>query len=212
MVRRQPLPALLDSLDRPSAPGGALHPDPTRLAERLFQPLRFWPTTCLYRALGSYALQRAAGRQVRFVLGVRSQGGQLQAHAWLERDGQAIGGAVDDGRPFTVAYAWPADPAMLRGGQGGPSVPGIDRSDEAVLTELQDGTGVLLHLGTRFYFTLNPTGVQAWKLLGEGARDAAELSRRLAAAFPGADPVQVQADVDALLADLAREALITLRS
>ena len=208
MVRRQPLPDLLRSLDRPGTPP---RHDPTLLAARLFQPLRFWPTTCLYRALGGYALQRAAGHQVRFVLGVRTVDGQLQAHAWLERDGRAIVGALQDVRPFTVAYAWPADPAMLRRGTGGSSVTGIDRSDDAVLTELQDGTGVLLHLRTRFYFTHNASGVQAWKLLGDGARDAAELARRLAAAFPGTDPAQVRADVDALLADLAREALVTVR-
>lgn len=91
-------------------------------------------------------------------------------------------------------------------------MPVIDRSDDAVLTELQDGTGVLLHLRTRFYFTLNATGVLAWKLLGDGAGDAGELARRLAAAFPGADPAGVRSDVEALLAELAREALITVRS
>jgi hypothetical protein len=89
-------------------------------------------------------------------------------------------------------------------------VTGIERSADAVLTELQDGTGVLLHLRTRFYFTLNATGVQAWKLLGSGARDAAGLAGQLAAAFPGTDPARVRADVDALLADLAREALISI--
>jgi hypothetical protein len=210
-VKRRPLPELLASLDRPAGQAAVPALDPQRLAERLFRPLRFWPTTCLYRALGSYALLRAAGQEVRFVIGVRKEEERLLAHAWLERDGRAIVGAPDLHRPFTVAYAWPADPAMLRRGTGGSRVTGIDRSEDAVLTELQDGTGVLLHLRTRFYFTLNASGVQAWKLLGDGARDAAELARRLAAAFPGTDPARVRADVDALLADLAREALVTIR-
>jgi Transglutaminase-like superfamily/Coenzyme PQQ synthesis protein D (PqqD) len=211
MLERLPLPDLLASLDRPPAAGAGSGGDPGRLAARLFQPLRFWPTTCLYRALGSYALLRAAGQEVRFVIGVRKDGDRLLAHAWLERDGRAIVGAPGPGERYQVAYAWPTDPAMLRPPREATSVSGIERSPDAVLTELQDGTGVLLHLQTRFYFTLNATGVQAWKALGDGAQDAAELARQLTAAFPGADPIGVRADVDALLADLARESLVTIR-
>lgn len=210
LVRRRPLPELLASLDQPGVappPGD----DPARLAERIFRPLRFWPTTCLYRALGSYALLRAAGQEVRFVIGVRKVRGQLQAHAWLEREGRTIVGAPGPGEAFAVAYAWPVDPAMLRARKEPTTVNGIERNQDVVLTELQDGTGVLLHLQTRFYFTLNATGVQAWKLLGSGVRDASELARQLAAAFPGTDPARVRADVEALLADLARESLVTSR-
>jgi hypothetical protein len=36
---------------------------------------------------------------------------------------------------------------------------------DVILTELGDGMGVLLHLGTKFYYTLNATGVAAWKAL-----------------------------------------------
>jgi Transglutaminase-like superfamily/Coenzyme PQQ synthesis protein D (PqqD) len=211
MLKRRPLPELLASLDGAKTLGAAPGDDPHRQALRLFRPLRFWPTTCLYRALGSYALLRAAGQEVRFVIGVRKERGQLMAHAWLERDGRAIVGAPGPGESWAVAYAWPADPAMLAPAGGASSVSGIERSQDAVLTELQDGTGVLLHLQARFYFTLNATGVQVWKLLGDGAQDAAELARRLAAAFPGTDPDQVRADVDALLADLTRESLVTVR-
>jgi hypothetical protein len=210
MVKQQSLPDLLASLDLPRGPGASAGDDPRRLAERLFQPLRFWPTTCLYRALGSYALLRAAGQEVRFVIGVSKADGELVAHAWLERDGRAIIDRPGPGEHYVVAYAWPADPAMLRSHTEAASVTGITQSKDAVLTELQDGTGVLLHLETRFYFTLNPTGVQAWKLVGAGARDAGELARQLAAAFPGADPDRVRSDVDALLADLERESLVVV--
>jgi hypothetical protein len=106
-----------------------------------------------------------------------------------------------------VAFAWPAGEGTLR-----PEVrrvAGIVPSKDAVLTELRDGTGVLLHLDTKFYFTLNRTGVLAWKLLGEeGARDAAELGDRLARSFPDADPAAVRADVAALVAELLREKLV----
>ena len=40
------------------------------------------------------------------------------------------------------------------------------KSNPAVLfTDLGDGTSVLLHMGTRFYFTLNETGTKIWKTL-----------------------------------------------
>ena len=205
MVKRQALPDLLRSLDRPSAPGGD---DPRRLAAQLFRPLRLWPTTCLYRALGSYALLRAAGQEVRFVIGVRKAGGELQAHAWLEREGTTIVGALRDEPPYTVAYAWPADPALQRSHPPGERSPGITRSDAAVLTELPDGTGVLLHLQTGYYFTLNATGVRAWKLLDAGFQNPAELASALSAQFPEIEPGLVRLDVEALLADLDRESLI----
>ena len=38
---------------------------------------------------------------------------------------------------------------------------------DVVLTEMGDGAGVLLHLGTKFYYTLNATGVAVWKALAE---------------------------------------------
>ena len=81
-----------------------------------------------------------------------------------------------------------------------------------MLTELQDGSGVLLQLETRFYFTLNQSGVQVWRLLADGPLEAAALGHRLAAEYPGIDPVQVQADVDGLLGDLCREQLVTRRA
>ena len=81
-------------------------------------------------------------------------------------------------------------------------------SDEVVLTELKDGTGVLLHVGTRTYFTLNPTGVLAWKLIAAGdAPDAGALAHAIAAAYPEVDPTAIGTDVAALLAELAAEGL-----
>ena len=205
MVKRQALPDLLRSLDRPAGP---TTDDPRRLAARLFRPLHLWPTTCLYRALGSYALLRAAGQEVRFVIGVRKANGELQAHAWLERDGQTIVGAPGPDAPYTVAYAWPADPAPQRNTPGERG-PGLTPSDEVLLTELKDGTGVLLHVGSKFYFTLNRTGLMAWKLIAAGgAPDAAAVARTIAAAFPEADPAAVSADVAALVTELTSEGLL----
>ncbi len=210
MVRRRPLPELLRSLEPQAEGRPPPRHDPARLASRLFRPSGLWPTTCLYRALGSYTLLRAAGQAVRFVIGVRREGGALQAHAWVERDGEIVVGAPGPGVRYAVAYAWPEAPAGPGSSQGETTMTAIERSADAVLTELQDGTGVLLHLQTRFYFTLNDTGVRVWKLIGEGARDAGDLARRLAAAFPGTDPDRIRTDVEALLADLAGESLVSL--
>ncbi len=86
---------------------------------------------------------------------------------------------------------------------------GLKPSDEVVLTELKDGTGVLLHVGSRCYFTLNPTGVRVWKLISAGAAtDAVAVARSLAASFPEADPAAIGADVAALLAELTTEGLL----
>jgi len=90
-------------------------------------------------------------------------------------------------------------------------VDGIEASEEAVLTELKDGTGVLLHLGSKHYYTLNATGVLVWKLLSDGTATTAEaLAAAVQARYPGTAAAPVRADVDALLAELAAERLITL--
>ncbi len=66
-----------------------------------------------------------------------------------------------------------------------------------------------MHLDPKVYFTLNRTGVLAWKLLGDaGARDAAELGDRLAREFPEVDPAAVRADAAALVDELVREQLV----
>ncbi len=88
---------------------------------------------------------------------------------------------------------------------------GIRPSDEAVLTELKDGSGVLLHLGSKHYYTLNATGVLLWRLLADGRASRADaLAEAIAAHFPGADAAAVRADVDQLLAELAAERLVAL--
>ena len=88
---------------------------------------------------------------------------------------------------------------------------GIQASDEAVLTELKDGTGVLLHLGSKHYYTLNPTGVLVWKLLADGSATRADaLASAIAARYPGTEVAAVRADVDRLLAELAAERLVVL--
>jgi hypothetical protein len=49
-------------------------------------------------------------------------------------------------------------------------------SPDVILTEIGDGTGVLLHVGTKFYFTLNATGVAVWKTLAEASAAGAPVT------------------------------------
>ncbi|MFO0761459.1 MAG: PqqD family protein [Byssovorax sp.] len=80
---------------------------------------------------------------------------------------------------------------------------------QALFTELDDGTGVLLHLGTKFYFTLNPTAVAVWKALGSKgeAVTAEHLAARLHAEFQVDEPTAAR-DVEAILADLLADGLV----
>ncbi|MEK6321403.1 MAG: PqqD family protein [Acidobacteriota bacterium] len=41
----------------------------------------------------------------------------------------------------------------------------VEKSTHTVFTPLDDGTGVLLNLETRFYYSLNRTGVALWREL-----------------------------------------------
>jgi len=212
LFRHDTLPELLRRLD---APGGARGPGAGAVeaaAARAFRPLRLWPTTCLWRALGGYAALRAAGADARFLIGVRAKaggGGEVEAHAWLERGGKPSLGAPRPEDGYRIAFAWPADPGTLR---PPPRMAGLHPSEDAILTELGDGTGVLLDLKTRHYFTLNASGVVTWKLLAGGAADLGAIAAGVAREYPDAEPGAVHRDVEALLAELRREGLVLERA
>jgi len=77
---------------------------------------------------------------------------------------------------------------------------------QALFTELDDGTGVLLHLETKFYFTLNPTAVLVWKSLGEGASRGV-IADKLTAAFRVERDV-AERDVAAILEEMLSGGLV----
>jgi hypothetical protein len=58
---------------------------------------------------------------------------------------------------------------------------------QVVCTELRNGEGVLLHLGTQCYFTLNQTGLVVWRLIEKGM-ELGEIGQELAARFRVSDP------------------------
>jgi hypothetical protein len=77
----------------------------------------------------------------------------------------------------------------------------------AIFAELGDGTGVILDLQTKAYFTLNPTGVFVWKTLSAAPTDALDVARQLSGAFE-VEPARAVGDVEDLLRRLGAEALV----
>ncbi len=197
LLLRRRLPDALDALDVHRAPGARDRAE----SDRILAALARVPMTCLWRALAGYAALRARGEPVRFVLGVRTSHGDVLAHAWLERDGRPLAQAVDPRPSFHRAFFHPAPAAET------PQERSMPDPSDVILTELEDGTGVLLHLGTKFYYTLNRTGVAVWRRVCAGVTDPGVLARELAAAFDGVTEAQARADVDALLSELRAEGL-----
>ena len=78
---------------------------------------------------------------------------------------------------------------------------------KCLLTELDDGTGVILNLETKYYFTLNATGVVLWKALEGGARTPQEIVARLVGEFE-VEEAEALADVRAVLDELLSEQLV----
>ena len=85
---------------------------------------------------------------------------------------------------------------------------GLRTNLQCILTELPDGTGVVLHLGTKHYFTLNAAGVFVWKQLSQTeARPESHIVRRLLEAFD-VDADRAAADVTSVVAELVADDLL----
>jgi len=79
---------------------------------------------------------------------------------------------------------------------------------QVLFTEIDDGSGVLLHLDTKFYYTLNRTGVLVWKALRDGtASTMDDLGARIAAEFR-VEAAAAARDVTSLLDELAADGLV----
>ncbi|MDR4504399.1 MAG: PqqD family protein [Candidatus Scalindua sp.] len=78
---------------------------------------------------------------------------------------------------------------------------------DVVVTELEEGKeAVLLHLGTKAYFTLNETGVRIWGLLS-GDLTLDEIGTKLLEEFD-VSPEKAGESVLALVRELVREKLV----
>lgn len=76
-----------------------------------------------------------------------------------------------------------------------------------LLTELEDGTAVVLNLETKFYHTLNATAVSLWKSLEAGSSSELDLARALAREFEVSESAAL-ADVKLALDEFTREGLL----
>ena len=77
----------------PQRPDGALL-FALRAGESIVSRARLAPNTCLYRALGRYALFRRNGHRAVFVLGLRGEDDGGEGHAWVELDGVPFGESI----------------------------------------------------------------------------------------------------------------------
>ena len=81
-------------------------------------------------------------------------------------------------------------------------------SPDAACAVVEDGA-VVLHMGTKRYFSLNETGAAIWRMLEDGV-PLAEIPRRLAEQYE-IDDETAQGALSRLLGELAAEELITLQ-
>jgi len=77
-----------------------------------------------------------------------------------------------------------------------------------MMTPLHDGTGVVLHLNTKIYFTLNATGVAAWEAIAAGDVPTAQrVAERLVESFDVELPTAL-ADATAIIEELFAAGLL----
>jgi hypothetical protein len=81
---------------------------------------------------------------------------------------------------------------------------------EVVFTEVEGKEAVLLHLGTKMYFSLNETGVFIWRMMSDG-HTPEEVSKKLQEEYE-ITPEKANESVAALMNDLAKEKLIEVVS
>ena len=90
--------------------------------------------------------------------------------------------------------------------------PALAQSPQVLFTELDDGTGVLLNLDTKFYYTLNPTAVFVWKALGGDAPcSVTAIALDLTRAFRVERP-EAERDVARIIAEMLADGLVLERS
>lgn len=83
----------------------------------------------------------------------------------------------------------------------------VQPRSRVLLTALPDGSGVLLDLDTKFYFTLNPSSVRLWKeLVARGMATADELGAHLTSHYV-VDREDAVRDAKAFLDELVQNGL-----
>ncbi len=77
---------------------------------------------------------------------------------------------------------------------------------DVISTTLKTGESVLLHIGTKTYFSLNETGSRIWNLMSDGLT-LGEISQRLESEFD-VSMERAQESVVALAQELVKEQLV----
>jgi hypothetical protein len=79
---------------------------------------------------------------------------------------------------------------------------------DVVVTELDgENESVLLHLGTKKYYTLNETGVRIWQLLGDGCA-VGEITHKICAEYD-VSSASAEKSVSELIRSLLEEELLS---
>lgn len=79
------------------------------------------------------------------------------------------------------------------------------KNPSILCTELEDGA-ILLNLDTKYYYTLNSTGLRIWQIMDE-LKDPLEIAQKLAVDYE-VDKEKAKASVVRLLEELKQEGLI----
>ena len=82
----------------------------------------------------------------------------------------------------------------------------VEPDTDVVITELEGNEAVLLHLGTKMYFTLNETGLRIWQMLSGGLANG-EISEKIQEEFD-VTPEQAKESVINLIDELITEKLV----
>ncbi len=78
---------------------------------------------------------------------------------------------------------------------------------DVVVTPLDgEKESVLLHLGTKKYYTLNETGVRIWELLSEG-HSIGEITQKICTEYD-ISPMAAAKSINTLISSLVREELL----
>ena len=95
----------------------------------------------------------------------------------------------------------------VRGDLNNVSEPALVLHPKCLLTELDDGTGVVLNLESKFYHTLNATAVALWRGIEQGIAGERALARLLVSQFE-VEETQALRDVKAALLEFEREGFL----
>jgi len=86
----------------------------------------------------------------------------------------------------------------------------IRREKAVAFTDLEDGSGVLLHLDNKFYYSLNMTGSFIWKLLEEKEELSEENLLEAVTDNFEVDAGEAKTDLEEFIEDLVKEGLIKI--